>query len=198
MFLVKWLPSKDSGSFLLQGVTLSDALMHAKSFQSGPTLCNPMDCSPPGSSVHGILHKNTGVGCHALLQGIFLTQRLNPHLLHLLHWQAGSSLRVLPGKPCCPRGHLCSRRHKEWWAGTVTHVGGPGKYSCHMPHSPTRQTEQCSPSGGPGRSAGLCGPPACLCHTGRPPTNYTKGKSRLVEKVLYRPRGHRGQPFSPY
>ena len=33
---------------------------------------------------------NTGVGCHALLQGIFPTQGLNPHLLHLLHWQAGS------------------------------------------------------------------------------------------------------------
>ena len=28
---------------------------HAKSLQSGPTLCYPMDCSPPGSSVHGIL-----------------------------------------------------------------------------------------------------------------------------------------------
>ena len=27
--------------------------------------------------------KNTGVGCHALLQGIFLTQRSNLHLLHL-------------------------------------------------------------------------------------------------------------------
>ena len=39
------------------------------------TLCNPMDCSPPGSSVHGDSPgKNTGVGCHALLQGIFPTQ----------------------------------------------------------------------------------------------------------------------------
>ena len=32
----------------------------------------------------------TGVGCHFLLQGIFLTQRSNPCLLYLLHWQAGS------------------------------------------------------------------------------------------------------------
>ena len=32
--------------------------------------------------------KNTGVGCHTLLQGIFLTQGLNLSLLHLLHWQA--------------------------------------------------------------------------------------------------------------
>ena len=32
--------------------------------------------------------KNTGVGGHCLLQGIFLTQGSNPGLLHLLHWQA--------------------------------------------------------------------------------------------------------------
>ena len=31
--------------------------------------------------------KNTGVGCHALLQGIFLTQGSNPHLLCLMHWR---------------------------------------------------------------------------------------------------------------
>ena len=53
-------------------------------------LCNPMDCSPPGSSVHGDSPgKNTGVGCHTLLQGIFPTQGSNPRLLHLLHWQVG-------------------------------------------------------------------------------------------------------------
>ena len=34
--------------------------------------------------------KCTEVGCHALLQGIFPTQVSNPHLLYLLHWQAGS------------------------------------------------------------------------------------------------------------
>ena len=34
--------------------------------------------------------KNPGVGCHFLLQGIFSTQRLNPHLLGLLHWEADS------------------------------------------------------------------------------------------------------------
>ena len=44
-----------------------------------------MDYSPPGSSVHGIPGKNTGVGCHALLQGIFKTQSLNPGLLHCRH-----------------------------------------------------------------------------------------------------------------
>ena len=45
-------------------------------------LCDPMDCSPPGSSVRGILSKNTGVGTHSLLQGIFLTHGSNPPLLH--------------------------------------------------------------------------------------------------------------------
>ena len=42
--------------------------------------------------------KNTGVGCCALLQGIFPAQGLNPHLLHLLHWQASSLTLVPPGK----------------------------------------------------------------------------------------------------
>ena len=42
--------------------------------------------------------KNTGVGCHALLQGIFATQGLKPRLLRLLHWQEGSLPLVPPGK----------------------------------------------------------------------------------------------------
>ena len=48
--------------------------------QSYPTLWDPMECSPPGSSVYGDSpDKNTGVGCHAL-QGIFPTQGSNPGL----------------------------------------------------------------------------------------------------------------------
>ena len=39
------------------------------------------------------------MGCHALLQGLFLTQGSNLHLLHLLHWQAGSLPLAPPGKP---------------------------------------------------------------------------------------------------
>ena len=47
------------------------------------TVCNPMDYSLPGSSVHGDSPgKNTGVGCHALLQGIFPTHGLIPGLWH--------------------------------------------------------------------------------------------------------------------
>ena len=49
------------------------------------TLCDPMDCSPPGSSVHGDSPgRNTGMGCHFLLQGIFPTQGLNLYLLNCL------------------------------------------------------------------------------------------------------------------
>jgi len=47
------------------------------------TLCDPTDCSPPGSSVsEDSPGQNTGVGCHALLQRIFPTQGLNPGLPH--------------------------------------------------------------------------------------------------------------------
>ena len=73
--------------------------VHTELLQSCLTLCDPMDCSLPGFSVHGDSPgKNTGVGCHFLLQGVFLTQELNPCLFSLLHWQAGSLPLVPPGK----------------------------------------------------------------------------------------------------
>ena len=55
--------------------------------QSCPTLCNPMDCSLPGSSVHEISQArmgshSSGLGCHSLLQGTFTTQGSNPVLPH--------------------------------------------------------------------------------------------------------------------
>ena len=51
--------------------------------QPCPTLCDPMDCNLPGSSFHGNSPgKNSGVGWHALLQGIFPTQGSNPSLPH--------------------------------------------------------------------------------------------------------------------
>ena len=69
------------------------------SVQSCLTLRNPMDGSLPGSLVHGIFPgKNTGVDCHFLLQGIFLTQGSNLGLLRLLHWQADSLPLAPPGK----------------------------------------------------------------------------------------------------
>ena len=53
--------------------------------------------------------ENTGMGCHFLLQGIFLTQRLN---LRLLHWQADS----------LPLSHLGSPRVGTAWEKSVRHV----------------------------------------------------------------------------
>ena len=62
---------------------------------SGVWLCVPAKLFCPWESPG----KNTGVGCHALLQGIFPTQGSNPCLLHLLHWQAGALPLTPPGQP---------------------------------------------------------------------------------------------------
>ena len=76
-------PGKNTGvgcHFLLQCMKVKSEREVA---QSCLTLSDPMDCSPPGCSVHGDSPgKNTGAGCHALLQGIFLTQGSNPSLPH--------------------------------------------------------------------------------------------------------------------
>ena len=55
--------------------------------QSCPTRCDPMDCSPPGSSIHGILQAKILEWVVISFPGIFLTKGLNSHLLHLLHWR---------------------------------------------------------------------------------------------------------------
>ena len=70
--------------------------VHAHSLQLCPTFCDPVDYSLPGSSVHGDSPgKNTGVGCHALLQGIFPIQGRSTSL----------SLLALGG------GFFATRRH---------------------------------------------------------------------------------------
>ena len=97
-------PGKNTGvgcHFLLRCMKVKS---ESEVTQSCPTLCDPMDCSPPGSSVHGIFQarvlewvchcllclglyspwnspgQNTGVGTLSLLQGIFSTQGSNPGL----------------------------------------------------------------------------------------------------------------------
>ena len=65
----------------------------AKSLQSDMTLCDPVDHAHQCPLSMGFSRKeywSGGVGCCALLQGLFPTQGWNPHLIHLLHWQAGS------------------------------------------------------------------------------------------------------------
>ena len=59
--------------------------------QLGPTLYDPIDYSPPGSSVHGILQARILEWIVLpLLQGMVPTQGLNSHLLCLMYWQADS------------------------------------------------------------------------------------------------------------
>ena len=70
--------------------------------QSCPTLCDPMGYIQPIRLLcpWDFPGKNTGVGCHFLLQGIFPTQGSNPHFLYLLHWQTDSlSLHHLEAPP---------------------------------------------------------------------------------------------------
>ena len=55
--------------------------------------------------------KNTGVGCHFLIQGIFLTRGLKPHLLSLLHWKVDSLLLSHLGSPCL---HEASLNFVSW------------------------------------------------------------------------------------
>ena len=64
-------------------ITTYDSTVLCLVVQSCPSPCDSMDCSPPDSSVHGDSPgKNIGVGCQALLQGIFPTQGSNLGLPH--------------------------------------------------------------------------------------------------------------------
>ena len=72
--------------------------------QSCLTVCDPMNCSPRGSPVHGILQARILEWVAiSLFQDIFQTWGLNLGLLHLLQWQMGSL-------PLC---HLGSRDHSN-------------------------------------------------------------------------------------
>ena len=84
-----------------QQLHIQRMLLFFQSLSCVRLFCNPMDCSLPASSVHGILQArmNAGVGCHFLPQSIFPTQELNPCLLHLLHQKADSLLRSHLGSP---------------------------------------------------------------------------------------------------
>ena len=64
-----------------RGMLTQESEVPAKSLQLCLTLCDLINYSLPGSSVQwDSPGKNTRVGCHAVLQGIFLTQGANPHL----------------------------------------------------------------------------------------------------------------------
>ena len=125
--------------------------MRAKSLLSYPTLCDSRDRSPPGSSVPGDSPaKNTGVGCHALLQRIFPTRGLNPHLLtpawqgvlyHESHLHcvlclvAGSGLTLRDPMDCSPPGSsvhgIFQAKVLEWGAIAFSGFHLTCLYSCY-------------------------------------------------------------------
>ena len=80
--------------------------------QSCPTVWNPIDCNPPGSSVHGDSPgKITGVGCHTFFQRTFPTQSLNPGLPHcrqfIYHLSDQGSPRIV------------EQEAQEYWRGPL-------------------------------------------------------------------------------
>ena len=84
-------PPETGGSATLLTPWSQHARICAKSLDH-----DPMDCSPPGSSVHGDSPgKNTGVSCHALLQGSS-QHRNRTCVSYLLHWQVGSLPLSIP------------------------------------------------------------------------------------------------------
>ena len=84
-----------------------------------------MDCSPAGSSFHGDSPgKNSGVGSHSLLQGIFLTQRTNPGLMncrHILYCLSHQGREAMPWEiQAAPwTGHKVTRK---WCEGSTQPV----------------------------------------------------------------------------
>ena len=103
--------------------------------QSCPTLYNPMDCSSLGFSVRGtLLGKNTGVECHFLFQGVFLTRGSNLCLLCLLHSQVGSSpLRHLGSSQLTKCSVTVCSPSPHWDPGLNT------KSVCFLHFTPCRQ-----------------------------------------------------------
>ena len=117
-----------------------------------------MECSPPGSSIHGDSPgKNTGVGCHSLLQGIFPTQGSNPGLPHC-RW-------IL----YC----LSTRKAQEYWSGWPIPSPGDLPDPGIEPGSPTLQ-ENYLPAELPGKTPYPPRPP---------PTDHHHGGEMLRNKA---------------
>ena len=90
-------PGKNTGvgcHFLLQCMKVKS---ESEVAQSCPTLCHPVDCSLPGSSIHGILQARI-LGMPFPPSKYLPDPGLKPCLLHLLHWQVGSLPLASRGK----------------------------------------------------------------------------------------------------
>ena len=125
-------PSHIFLTFLVEFQMFSILFLHSEEMktlvvQSCPTLCSPMDCSPPGSSVHGISQARVWSALLCLLQGVFPTQGSNLHLLSLLHWQAGS----LPLGPMCVCVCVCVSAQFSSVAQLCPTLCDPMDYTLH-------------------------------------------------------------------
>ena len=92
-----------------------------------PTLYHPVNCSPPGSSVHGISPgKNTGVGCWFFLQGIFPAQGSNCICIGtqiLYHWATWEVCKTLESPRTQGWDHLLKSFPNP--VGTWSSASGP-------------------------------------------------------------------------
>ena len=84
-----WHKMLSLNKFCIRRSHIRKNLVHDKKKMVGqfcPTLFNPMDCSPPGSSVHGILQARIPEWVAIpISRGVFPTQGLNPNLLQILY-----------------------------------------------------------------------------------------------------------------
>ena len=98
----------------------------AKLLQLCSTLCDTMDCSQLDSScvLGDSPGQNTGVGGHALLQGLFPTRGLNPRLLSPLHWQACPLPPAPPWRPTLSWDSVL-------WQWGFAHLVLPIGFSCY-------------------------------------------------------------------
>ena len=101
-----------------QEAPIAKACVRAKSLQSCPTLCNPMDRSLPGSSVHGVLQARI-LERTAINSSRRSSLGSNSRLLHLLNWQASALPLASPGK---------SYHIAKHWVGPKVHSVWPTQY----------------------------------------------------------------------
>ena len=108
--------------------------------QQRPILCDPTDCSPPGSSVHrDSPGKNTGVGLPGPAPGLFPTQRSNPGLPHCRQILYHLS-------------HQGSRWHERAWVRVSLELSGRGSRLSHLSHWLMQRRPRAVTSEWPGRS----------------------------------------------
>ena len=100
--------------------------MHAKSLQLCLTLCDPIDCSPRGSSFHGIFQARILQWVAMPLSRAFSQPRYGTCISCLLHWQAGSLPPAPPGKP--PKAIYLY----PYLYHTYTNIHGLGTYINHL------------------------------------------------------------------